>query len=117
MDGQDHRALRAIAADWFRPKAMRALRARVDELARRHVDHMLLSLLGLPEDDYSLIQQLTNELFGMDDPEHRRGTASEDLVDVVADIFEYFGKAAIAGGLLALTNIRPSTKDCARTRR
>jgi cytochrome P450 len=83
MDGQHHRALRAIAADWFRPKAMRALSARVDELARNYVDHMLeigpecdfvtevavnypgyviLSLMGLPEDDYPLIQRLTNEL-------------------------------------------------------
>jgi cytochrome P450 len=35
MNGQEHRALRAIAADWFRPKAMRALKARVDQLARR----------------------------------------------------------------------------------
>ena len=78
MDGPHHRALRAIGADWFRPKAMRALRARVEELARRYVDHMLevgpecdfvtevavnypgyviLSLLGLPEDDYPLIQR------------------------------------------------------------
>jgi cytochrome P450 len=67
----------------------------VDELARRYVDHMLeigpecdfvtevavnypgyviLSLLGLPEDDYPLIQRLTNELFGTDDPEYQRGS-------------------------------------------
>jgi cytochrome P450 len=115
MDGQHHRVLRAIAADWFRPKAMRALSARVDELARRYVDHMLdigpecdfvtevavnypgyviLSLLGLPEDDYPLIQRLTNELFGRDDPEYQRGTATEDVLDVVGDIFGYFGRAA-----------------------
>src|SRR5262249_6224895 len=33
MDGPEHRAFRAIGADWFRPKAMRALKARVAELA------------------------------------------------------------------------------------
>ncbi|MFC7586535.1 hypothetical protein ACFQYP_24410 [Nonomuraea antimicrobica] len=40
MDGPEHRALRAVAADWFRPRAMRAMEARVRELARRHVDRM-----------------------------------------------------------------------------
>ena len=115
MDGQDHRALRAIAADWFRPKAMRALQTRVDELARRYVDHMseigpecdfvtevaanypgyvILSLLGLPDDDYPLIQRLTNELFGLDDPEQQRGSSPENVLDVLADIFAYFDKAA-----------------------
>ncbi|BDB40577.1 hypothetical protein IWGMT90018_10230 [Mycobacterium kiyosense] len=73
MDDPQHRAVRAIGADWFRPKAMRALKVRVDELAKIHVDKMLeagtecdfatevgqryplyviLSLLGLPESDF-----------------------------------------------------------------
>ena len=33
MDDPRHRVVRAIGADWFRPKAMRALKVRVDELA------------------------------------------------------------------------------------
>ena len=41
MDDPQHRAVRAIGADWFRPKAMRALKVRIDELAKRYVDHML----------------------------------------------------------------------------
>lgn len=40
LDGQQHRKVRAIAADWFRPKAMRALQTRIDELAGRYVDDM-----------------------------------------------------------------------------
>ena len=40
MDDPDHRVKRAIAADWFRPKAMRALDTRIRELARRYVDRM-----------------------------------------------------------------------------
>src|SRR6195952_918636 len=40
MDDPHHRKVRAIGADWFRPKAMRALRLRVDELAKRYVDTM-----------------------------------------------------------------------------
>ena len=33
--------VRAIGADWFRPKAMRAMKVRVDELAKNYVDKML----------------------------------------------------------------------------
>ena len=41
MDDPQHRVVRAIGADWFRPKAMRALKVRVDELAKRYVDRMM----------------------------------------------------------------------------
>jgi cytochrome P450 len=115
MDGEQHRALRAIGAGWFRPKMMRELKARVDQLAAQYVDRMreigpecdfvtdiamdfpgyvILSLLGLPEADYPLIQRLTDELFGFDDPEYRRGSNPEDFMSVVADIVDYFGNAA-----------------------
>ena len=40
MDDPHHRKVRAIGADWFRPKAMRDLKVRVDELAKRYVDTM-----------------------------------------------------------------------------
>ena len=40
MDDPHHRKVRAIGADWFRPKAMRDLKVRVDELAKRYVDRM-----------------------------------------------------------------------------
>ena len=40
MDDPQHRDVRAIGADWFRPKAMRALKVRVDELAKVYVDKM-----------------------------------------------------------------------------
>jgi cytochrome P450 len=41
MDDPQHRVVRAIGADWFRPKAMRTMKVRVDELAKRYVDQML----------------------------------------------------------------------------
>src|ERR1700736_4954948 len=40
MDDPQHRGVRAIGADWFRPRAMRAMEERVAELARRYVDRM-----------------------------------------------------------------------------
>jgi cytochrome P450 len=112
MDDPHHRKVGAIGADWFRPKAMRALKVRVDELAKRYVDTMrdigpecdfveaiainfplyvILSLLGLPEDDFPRMMKLTQEMFGGDDEEHRRGDSTEDLITVLTDFFNYFG--------------------------
>jgi cytochrome P450 len=111
MDDPHHRDVRKIGADWFRPKAMRALKIRVDELAKRYVDRMrdigpecdfvtdiavnyplyvILSLLGLPEDDFPRMLQLTQEMFGGDDAEHQRGDTPEDMLAVLMDFFNYF---------------------------
>jgi cytochrome P450 len=113
MDDPHHRKVRAIGADWFRPKAMRDLKTRVDELASRYVDRMaeigpecdfvtdvalnfplyvILSLLGLPEGDFPRMLKLTQEMFGGDDAEHQRGGSMEDLLAVLADYFDYFTK-------------------------
>ena len=112
MDDPHHRKVRAIGADWFRPKAMRDLKIRVDELAKRYVDpcatsapnvtsskpilplnfplYVILSLLGLPEEDFPRMMKLTQEMFGGDDDEHQRGGAMEDLLAVLTDFFAYF---------------------------
>jgi cytochrome P450 len=111
MDDPQHRVVRAIGADWFRPKAMRALKVRVDELAKSYVDKMaaagtecdfvqevavnyplyvILSLLGLPESDFPRMLKLTQELFGGDDTEFRRGSSPEELMGVLLDFFGYF---------------------------
>ncbi|RDH74237.1 cytochrome P450 [Mycolicibacterium moriokaense] len=113
MDDPHHRKVRAIGADWFRPKAMRDLKTRVDELAKRYVNRMaeigpecdfvtdvalnfplyvILSLLGLPEEDFPRMLKLTQEMFGGDDEEHQRGGSMEDLLAVLADYFAYFSK-------------------------
>ncbi|MFI6514219.1 cytochrome P450 [Spirillospora sp. NPDC050679] len=111
MDDPDHRVVRAIGADWFRPKAMRALEPRVRELAKRYVDRMveldgecdfaqqvavhfplyvILSLLGLPESDFDRMLRLTQELFGGDDSELQRGASVEEKLAVLMDFFAYF---------------------------
>jgi len=111
MDDPQHRVIRAIGADWFRPKAMRDLKIRVDELAKIHVDKMvaaggecdfvhevavhfplyvILSLLGLPESDFPRMLKLTQELFGGDEEEYKRGTTLEDQNAVLLDFFGYF---------------------------
>src|SRR6185503_1985299 len=117
MDDPHHRKVRAIGADWFRPKAMRDLKVRVDELAKRYVDQMrdmgpecdfvtdvavqfplyvIMSLLGLPEEDYGRMHMLTQEMFGGDDDEYKRGTTPEEQMAVLLDFFGYFAELTAA---------------------
>jgi len=111
MDDPRHRLVRAIGADWFRPKAMRDLRVRVDELARRYVDRMvelggecdfvqevavnyplyvIMSLLGLPESDFPRMLKYTQELFGSDDAEFAHGVTPEEKGAALFEMFSYF---------------------------
>jgi cytochrome P450 len=113
MDDPHHRKVRTIGADWFRPKAMRDLKVRVDELARRYVDklrdigpecdfveeiavnfplYVIMSLLGLPEEDFPRMHTLTQEMFGGDDEEYKRGTTPEEQLEVLLDFFNYFAQ-------------------------
>jgi cytochrome P450 len=111
MDDPQHRDVRAIGANWFRPKAMRAMKVRIDELAKIYVDRMLengpecdfvqevavnyplyviLSLLGMPESDFPNMLTWTQELFGSDDDEFKRGTSAEDQMPALLEMFQYF---------------------------
>ena len=113
MDDPQHRAVRAIGADWFRPKAMRALKVRIDELAKRFVDQMsaagpecdfvqevavnyplyvIMSMLGIPESDFPRMLKYTQELFGSEDAEFQRGTTQEEKMVVLLDMFQYFNE-------------------------
>ena len=123
MDDPQHRVVRAIGGDWFRPKAMRAMKVRVDELATRYVDHMaavgpecdfvqevavnfplyvIMSLLGVPESDFPRMLQYTQELFGNDDAEFSAGASKEEQLAVLLDMFGYF---------TALTAVAARTPD------
>ncbi|NKY25805.1 cytochrome P450 [Nocardia gamkensis] len=111
MDDPQHRVVRAIAADWFGPKAMRAMGIRIEELAKRYVDKMrdtggscdfvsevavnfplyvIMSLLGVPESDFPLMLKLTQELVGSDDDELKRSTPSDETMNSLLEMFAYF---------------------------
>jgi cytochrome P450 len=111
MDDPHHRVVRAIGVDWFRPKAMRALKRRIDELAKIYVDKLrdaggecdfvqevavnyplfvIMSLLGVPESDFLRMLKLTQELVGSQDSEFQRSTSADEQAYALLDMFEYF---------------------------
>ncbi len=113
MDDPQHRDFRAIGANWFRPKAMRALKERADELAVQFVDkmaaegpecdfvqqvavnyplYMIMTLLGVPEADFTSMLRWTQELFGNEDEEFQRGTSKEEQMMALLEMFQYFSE-------------------------
>ena len=111
MDAPDHTVYRHISSGWFKPRSIARLGDRATELAKQYVDRMaelggecdfvtdiamhyplyvILSLMGLPEEDYPRLLKLTQELFGNVDPELGRGQGENDLMATLLDFFEYF---------------------------
>lgn len=112
MDDPEHRLHRQLTADWFLPKNLATLQGRLDVLADRAMQQMvdaggqcdfardiamqyplyvILAILGLPESDYPRMLQLTQELFGAEDPEFKRDDdAMASLIQTVADFVAYF---------------------------
>lgn len=111
LDGEEHRIRRAILSDWFKPRHIRDFGDAVRELATRAVDDMaklggqcdfaqdianqyplrvILSMLGLPEEDYPRLLRLTQELFGADDPDFARVAEDDQMLAVIMDFFAYF---------------------------
>jgi cytochrome P450 len=112
MDAPDHPVYRKITADWFKPKSIARLDARMAELAKRYVDRMaalggacdfvtdvavhyplyvIMSLLGVPESDFPLMLKLTQELFGASDPELAvDDNDAKALQETLLAFFDYF---------------------------
>jgi cytochrome P450 len=112
MDDPEHRLHRNLTSDWFLPKNLAKLEGRLAELAERSVQQMIdgggevdfardiamqyplyviLAILGLPESDYPRMLQLTQELFGAEDPDFKREEdAMASLIQTVADFVNYF---------------------------
>ena len=112
MDDPEHRLHRNLASDWFLPKNVARLEARMEELSKRAMKqledfggecdfasdvamqyplYVILSILGLPESDYPRMLRLTQELFGAEDDEFKRDDdALQSLIQTVADFVAYF---------------------------
>jgi cytochrome P450 len=115
MDPPEHRAHRQLASPWFKPRTIRRLETRVEELCRTLLDglandgreaecdfvaavaapaplRMITWMLGVPEADEPVLLRLTNELFGAQDAEFQREGkgAQETFVAMAAEIFAWF---------------------------
>lgn len=62
----------------------------VQEVAVNYPLYVIMSLLGLPESDFPRMLKLTQELFGGDDEEFKRGSTREEQLQVLLDFFGYF---------------------------
>ena len=94
MDGEEHKAHRGIVNDWFKPASIKRMSDRIDALAKEWVDRMaamggqcdfandiamhyplqvILSILGLPEDDHQKDAEADAGALRGRGPRHRPG--------------------------------------------
>jgi len=119
MDAPDHPKYRLLTQAWFLPQNIRSLDERIRQIARTAVDkmaatggrcdfvrqialhyplHVIMTILGVPEEDEPLMLKLTQELFGAADPELGREQASRPEPEpgkefdfgVIKDFMDYF---------------------------
>ena len=111
MDDPDHRRYRAVTQPWFMGSNLRKLERRITELAAQYVDRLgelggecdfvkdiatlyplrvIMTILGVPEEDEPLMMKLTQELFGSADPDTQRTFDAVSLMDVVGEFDAYF---------------------------
>ena len=113
MDDPEHKAYRRVTNDWFKPANLRrTLEARIGELATQFIDrmearggecdfareigllfplHVIMTILGVPEEDEPKMLLLTQRLFGPEDPEFSGTDGIETSVKTTMEFFEYFG--------------------------
>ena len=100
MDGAEHRAYRRLTNDWFKPgdaqdrvraahrrssrgsyvDRMAALGGECDfatDVALYYPLHVIMSILGVPEADEPRMLDLTQKLFGAEDPDFGGGTDTD----------------------------------------
>lgn len=112
MDAPEHGDYRRLTNDWFKPASVRRLNDRLTELSRQALAtleaadgacdfateialpyplQVILNILGLPESDYPRMLQLTQQLFGGEDPDLQREPPSPEVLNqVIGDFFAYF---------------------------
>ena len=120
MDAPDHPKYRALTQSWFMPVNLGKFEQRVRTIARNAVErmmahggrcdfvadvalgyplHVIMEILGVPEEDEPRMLKLTQELFGAQDPDTARlkeALSPEQFAGmiqaVVDDFGAYFGK-------------------------
>jgi cytochrome P450 len=115
MDAPDHPKYRALTQGWFMPANLGKFEARVRHIARStvarmlekggHCDfvadvalgyplHVIMEILGVPEQDEPRMLKLTQELFGSQDPDTarvREALSPELFSDMMQSVVNDFG--------------------------
>ncbi|HCF24422.1 MULTISPECIES: cytochrome P450 [unclassified Novosphingobium] len=109
LDGQEHKALRGVVFPHVTPRAIKPLEDAIRGIAREFVDHMLsfdgevdfaqdvaflyplrviMTVLGVPQEDEPFMLKLTQELFNNADPELNRARAELSPEDMLKSLWE-----------------------------
>ena len=109
LDGQKHRDHRQVTNDWFKPAAVKTRQPRIDELADLFVERMrelggrcdfakdiaqpftlrvIMDIYGVPEEDEPLMMDLTQGIFGANDPEFL-GDATDPGARVMGSVMQF----------------------------
>jgi cytochrome P450 len=117
IDGEEHRAYRTMTNEWFKPgNIRRSFEPRIQALAREFVDRMaelggecdfaldvaryyplrvIMSILGVPESDQPLMLDLTQRIFGADDPDFGGARSPDALAATFQELFAYFNAVTV----------------------
>jgi len=115
MDAPDHPKYRALTQGWFMPANLGKFEPRIREIARATVDrmaarggtcdfvadvalgyplHVIMEILGVPEQDEPRMLKLTQELFGPQDPDTARirdALSGEQFAAMIEAVVNDFG--------------------------
>lgn len=115
MDPPQHGRYRRVTSGWFTPRAIRAMDAKVERVAREVLDAaaeketgdfvrdvsakitiaVIAEMLGVPRRDWELLFRWTNEIIAPQDPEFQHGaTAHETIERSRLELFAYFHELA-----------------------
>lgn len=112
MDGDEHKAYRALTRDWFSSKNLNLVSADISGLAKEFVDRMesmggecdfagdiafwyplrvVMRMIGVPEADEPDMLRLTQELFAADDADLARAAGASEMPPVINTLMEMSG--------------------------
>ena len=116
MDPPEHRDYRALVAPWFTPRAIKRLEQRLEEITRELFDdlagdgserecdfvtdiaaiqplRMITEMLGIPREREQFVLRITNENFGIEDPEFQREAETRDeALGFLTEAFAYLAE-------------------------
>jgi cytochrome P450 len=116
MDPPEHRDYRKLVSAWFTPRAIKRLERRLEEITREIFDElaqdggeyecdfvteiaalqplrMITEILGIPRERERFVLRVTNENFGLEDPEFQRaGNTRDEALAFLQEAFVYLSE-------------------------